>query len=30
VIATLPVRDIEIEEPKLEDVVLKYYRDGAR
>jgi ABC-2 type transport system ATP-binding protein len=29
-IATLPVRDIEIEEPKLEDVVLKYYRDGTK
>jgi ABC-2 type transport system ATP-binding protein len=27
-IATLPVRDIEIAEAKLEDVVLKYYRDG--
>ena len=26
--ATLPVRDIEIEEAKLEDVILKYYRDG--
>lgn len=29
-IATLPVQDIEIEEPKLEDVILKYYRDGAK
>jgi len=29
-IATLPVRDIEIEEAKLEDVILKYYRDGAK
>ena len=29
-IATLPVRDIEIAEAKLEDVILKYYRDGAR
>ena len=29
-IATLPVRDMEIEEPKLEDVILNYYRDGAR
>ena len=28
-IATLPVRDIEIEEPKLEDVILKYYRGGG-
>ncbi len=29
IISTLPVRDIEVEEPKLEDVVLKYYRKGA-
>ena len=29
-IATLPVQDIEIEEAKLEDVILKYYRDGAK
>jgi len=29
-IADLPVQDIEIEEPKLEDVILKYYRDGKR
>lgn len=28
-IATLPVRDIEIAEAKLEDVILKYYRQGA-
>ena len=28
--AALPVRDIEIAEARLEDVVLKYYRDGAR
>jgi len=27
-IAPLPVRDIEIAEAKLEDVILKYYRDG--
>jgi len=27
-IATLPVRDIEIAEAKLEDVILKYYREG--
>lgn len=27
-IATLPVRDIEIAEARLEDVILKYYRDG--
>src|SRR5439155_2181011 len=29
-IAGLPVRDIEVEEPRLEDVVMKYYRDGAQ
>jgi ABC-2 type transport system ATP-binding protein len=29
-IATLPVRDIEIAEAKLEDVILKYYRDGTQ
>jgi ABC-2 type transport system ATP-binding protein len=29
-IATLPVRDIEIAEAKLEDVILKYYRDGIQ
>jgi ABC-2 type transport system ATP-binding protein len=29
-IAGLPVQDIEIEEAKLEDVILKYYRDGAK
>ena len=29
-IATLPVRDIEIAEAKLEDVILKYYRDGKQ
>ena len=28
-IATLPVRDIEIAEAKLEEVILKYYREGA-
>jgi ABC-2 type transport system ATP-binding protein len=28
--ATLPVRDIEIAEARLEDVILKYYRDGAQ
>jgi len=28
-LAPLPVRDIEIAEAKLEDVILKYYRDGA-
>ena len=29
IISALSVRDIEVEEPKLEDVVLKYYRKGA-
>jgi len=29
-LAPLPVRDIEIAEAKLEDVILKYYRDGGR
>ena len=29
-IATLPVRDIEIAEARLEDVILKYYRDGGK
>ena len=29
-IAGLPIQDIEIEEAKLEDVILKYYRDGAK
>ena len=29
-IGTLPVKDIEIEEAKLEDVILKYYRDGKQ
>jgi ABC-type uncharacterized transport system ATPase subunit len=29
VLATLPVSDIEVEQPKLEDVVMKFYRDGA-
>jgi len=28
-IATLPVQDLEVEEPKLEDVILKYYREGS-
>jgi ABC-2 type transport system ATP-binding protein len=28
-IATLPVRDIEVAEARLEDVILKYYRDGT-
>ena len=25
-LAALPVKDLEIQEPKLEEVVLKYYR----
>jgi ABC-2 type transport system ATP-binding protein len=29
VLGTLPVKDIEVEEPKLEDVILKYYRGGS-
>jgi hypothetical protein len=29
-IAALPVMDIEIEEPKLEDVIMKYYREDAQ
>ncbi|HYM00831.1 MAG TPA: ABC transporter ATP-binding protein [Blastocatellia bacterium] len=28
VLSRLPVRDIEIEEPKLEDVLIKYYKDS--
>ena len=28
-LSTLPVRDLEIEEPRLEDVLIKYYRRGA-
>ena len=29
-LAPLPVQDLEIEEPRLEDVLIKYYRKGAR
>jgi len=29
IIATLPVSDIRIEEPRLEDVLIKYYREDA-
>jgi ABC-2 type transport system ATP-binding protein len=29
VIAALPVEDIEVEKPRLEAVVMEYYRDGA-
>src|SRR5262249_15828743 len=29
-LSTLPVKDIEVEEPRLEDVLIKYYREGAR
>jgi ABC-2 type transport system ATP-binding protein len=28
-LSSLPVKDMEIEEPKLEDVLITYYRDGA-
>lgn len=28
-LATLPVRDIEVEEPRLEDVLIKYYREDT-
>lgn len=30
VLAALPVKDLEVEEPKLEDVILKYYREAAQ
>jgi ABC-2 type transport system ATP-binding protein len=29
VLAPLPVQDLEVQEPRLEDVVLKYYRGGS-
>jgi ABC-2 type transport system ATP-binding protein len=29
VVSSLPVRDIEVAEPRLEDAVLEYYRKGA-
>jgi hypothetical protein len=29
ILASLPVRDLEVQEARLEDVVLKYYREGA-
>jgi len=29
-LAPLPVQDFELEEPRLEDVLIKYYRDDAR
>jgi ABC-2 type transport system ATP-binding protein len=29
-IGGLPVRDLEVEEAKLDDVILKYYREGGR
>ena len=29
VLARLPVKDLEVQEARLEDVVLKYYREGA-
>jgi ABC-2 type transport system ATP-binding protein len=28
-LAPLPVKDLEVEEPRLEDVLIKYYREGA-
>jgi len=28
-LAGLPVKDLEVEEPRLEDVLIKYYREGA-
>jgi ABC-2 type transport system ATP-binding protein len=28
-LAALPVRDLEVEKPRLEDVLIKYYREGA-
>jgi ABC-2 type transport system ATP-binding protein len=30
VLGSLPVKDMEIEEARLEDILVKYYRDGAR
>jgi ABC-2 type transport system ATP-binding protein len=27
-LSTLPVKDVEIEEPRLEDALIKYYREG--
>lgn len=29
ILSALPVHDLEVDEPKLEDVILKYYREGA-
>ena len=29
ILAALPVKDVEVEEPKLENVVMKYYRGGV-
>ena len=29
-LAPLPVQDLKVEEPRLEDVLIKYYREGAR
>jgi ABC-2 type transport system ATP-binding protein len=29
-LSTLPVEDIQVEEPRLEDVLIKYYREGAQ
>ena len=30
VLATLPVKDLEVQEPRLEDVLIKYYREDAQ
>jgi ABC-2 type transport system ATP-binding protein len=29
-LTVLPVRDLEVEKPRLEDVLIKYYREGAQ
>jgi beta-exotoxin I transport system ATP-binding protein len=29
IVAPMPLRDIEVEEARLEDVIMKYYREGA-
>jgi len=29
VLSRLPVKDLEVEEPRLEDVLIRYYREGA-
>jgi ABC-2 type transport system ATP-binding protein len=30
VLATLPVKDLEVQEPRLEDVLIKYYREDTQ